>query len=75
MSSVTRTRRLCVTGMSLVVCVLDYIMHNDDMQAFRSLAHLVHNPRRDPVHLVHNTRRDHMNNLLRMYSRDRSRRT
>jgi len=49
-------------------------MHNDDMQVIRNLAHLVHNPRRDP-HLVHNTRRDRMNNLLRMYSRDRNRRT
>jgi hypothetical protein len=49
-------------------------MHNDDMQAFRNLAHLVHNPRRD-LHLVHNTRRDRMCNLMRMYSRDRSRRT
>ena len=50
-------------------------MHNDDMQDFRNLAHLVHNPRRDRVHLVHNPRRDRMSNLLRMYSRDRSRRT
>jgi len=53
---------------------LDYIMHNDDMQAIRNLAHLVHNPRRDHA-LVHNTRRDHMNSLMRMCSRDRSRRT
>ena len=44
------------------------------MQDFRNLAHLVHNPRRD-LCLVHNTRRDHMNNLMRMYSRDRNRRT
>jgi len=49
-------------------------MHNDDMQDFRNLAHLVHNPRRDHI-LVHNTRRDRMSNLMRMYSRDRSRRT
>jgi hypothetical protein len=27
------------------------------------------------VHQMHNTRRDRMSNLLRMYSRDRSRRT
>ncbi len=74
-SSVTCTIRFCVTDMILVVCVLDYIMHNDDMQVLRSLAHLVHNPRRDPVHLVHNTRRDRMSNRMRMYSRDRSRRT
>ena len=46
-------------------------MHNDDMQAFRNLAHLVHNPRRDPV----NTRRDPVRNRCCMYSRDRSRRT
>ena len=66
-------------------CVLDYIMHNDDMQVLRD--HVCH---------VHNTRRDHMrysrrdcmyghdarsmcprrdDNHLRMYSRDRSRRT
>jgi len=50
-------------------------MRNDDMQAIRNLAHLVCIPRRDHVHLVHNTRRDRMSNLLRMYSRDRSRRT
>ena len=49
-------------------------MHNDDMQDFRNLAHRVHNPRRD-LPLVHNTRRDRVNNLMRMYSRDRSRRT
>jgi len=30
-------------------CVLDYIMHNEDMQVLR-----------DHVHLAHNTRRDHM---------------
>ena len=50
-------------------------MHNDDMQDFRNLAHLVHNLHRCPVHLVHNTRRDRMSNRMRMYSRDRSRRT
>jgi hypothetical protein len=49
-------------------------MRNDDMQAFRNLAHLVHNPRLD-LDLVHNTRLDRMNSLLRMYSLDRSRRT
>ena len=51
--------------------LLDYIMHNDDMQVPRSLAHLVHNPRRGLVY----TRRDRMSNRMRMYSRDRSRRT
>jgi len=54
-----------------VRCVLDYIMHNDDMQAFRNLARLVHNPRRDLVY----TRRDPVRNRCCMYSRDRSRRT
>ena len=53
----------------------DYIMHNVDTQDLDNLAHLVHNPRRDLVHLVHNTRRDRMSSLMRMYSRDRSRRT
>jgi len=54
-----------------VRCVLDYIMHNDDMQAIRNLAHLVCIPRRDPVC----TRRDPARNRCCMYSRDRSRRT
>ncbi len=54
-----------------MVCVLDYIMHNDDTQAIRNRVRLVHNPRRDPVY---NTRRDPHNRLC-MYSRDRSRRT
>jgi hypothetical protein len=54
---------------------LDYIMHNDDMQVIRNLAHLVHNPRRDPVYLVHNTRRDPRNHCLCMCSRNRNRRT
>ena len=53
----------------------DYIMHNVDTQDLDNLAHLVHNPRRDLVHLVHNTRRDLVNNRMRSYSRDRSRRT
>ena len=53
---------------------LDDIMHNDDMQVLRSLAHLVHNPHRD-LPLVHNTRRDRMNDHCTMCSRDRSRRT
>jgi hypothetical protein len=58
--------------MSRCVCVLDSIMHSDDMQAFRNLARdLVHNPRRDLVH----TRRDPMMHRWCMYSRDRSRRT
>jgi len=43
---------------------LDYIMHNDDMQVTRNLAHLVHNPRRDLVYLVHNTRRDCVNAIV-----------
>jgi hypothetical protein len=59
----------------MYVSSLDCIMHNDDMQDFRNLAHLVHNPRRDLVHLVHNTRRDRMNDRYSMCSRDRSRRT
>jgi hypothetical protein len=59
----------------MYVSSLDCIMHNDDMQDFRNLAHLVHNPRRDLVHLVHNTRRDRMNDRCSMCSRDRSRRT
>jgi len=50
-------------------------MHSDDMQVLQDHANLVHNPRRDLVHLVHNTRRDRMSNRMRMYSRDRSRRT
>ena len=45
-------------------------MRNVDMQDLDSLAHLVHNPRRDPVC----PRRD-LHNHCRMYSRDRSRRT
>jgi hypothetical protein len=57
--------------MSRCVCVLDSIMHSDDMQAFRNLARLVCNPRRDLVH----THRDHMMHRWCMYSRDRSRRT
>ena len=52
-------------------CVLDYIMHSDDMQAFRNLARLAHNPRRDHLY----TRRDPVRNRCCMYSRDRSRRT
>jgi len=53
----------------------DYIMHNDDMQVIRNLAHLVHNPRRDLTHCAHSMspRRDY--NRLRMNSRDRNRRT
>ena len=50
-------------------------MRSDDMQAFRNLARLVHNPRRDHVYQMHNTRRDRMSSLMRMCSRDRSRRT
>jgi len=50
-------------------------MHNDDMQDFRNLAHLVHSPRRDLTHCAHNMspRRDY--NRWQMNSRDRSRRT
>jgi hypothetical protein len=62
--------RFCANMVSRCVCVLDYIMHNDDTQARYSLANHVHNPRRAPVHLVHNTLRDRMNSLMRMYSRD-----
>jgi hypothetical protein len=57
--------------MSRCVCVLDSIMHNDDMQAFRNLARLVCIPRRDLVY----TLRDPARNRCCMYSRDRSRRT
>ena len=53
------------------MCVLDYIMHSDDMQVIRNHVHLVHNPRRD---LMHNPRRD-LHSRLYKYSRDRSRRT
>ena len=66
-------------------CVLDYIMHNDDMQVLRDRVYLVRNTRRahmssrrDCVRLVENDahnmcpRRD---NHFRLYSRDRSRRT
>lgn len=70
MSSVTLTRRFCAI-MILVQCVLDYIMHSDDMQAIRNLARLVHNPRRDHLY----TRRDPVHNHCCMCSRDRSRRT
>ena len=71
MSSVTVSLRLSANIVSRCVCVLDYIMHSDDMQVFRNHAHLVHNPRRDLVH----THRDHMMHRWCMYSRDRSRRT
>lgn len=47
MSSVTVSRRLSANIMSRCVCVLDSIRRNDDMQAFRNLARLVHNPRRN----------------------------
>ena len=53
------------------VC-LDYIMHNDDTQGFRTPQRLVHTPRRDPVY---NTRRDRMMPHCCSYSRDRNRRT
>jgi hypothetical protein len=46
-------------------------MRNDDMQDLDNPAHLVHNPHRDHM----NTRRGLVRNRLRMYSRDRSRRT
>ena len=47
-------------------------MHSDDTQVIHNLAHLVRNLHLD---LVHNTPLDHMNSLLRMCSRDLSRRT
>jgi len=50
----------------------DYIMHNDDTQDLDNLAHLAHNPRRDPVY---NARRDPRSRCHCMCSRDRSRRT
>ena len=52
---------------------LDYIMHNDDMQAIRNLVNLVHNPHLD-LDLMYNTRLDSHNRLC-MCSRDRNRRT
>ena len=66
--------------------VLDYIMHNVYTQAHHNLAYYVHNPRRDLVHLdvmcarmivptYHMSRRDRMCIQVRMYSRDRNRRT
>ena len=45
------------------------IMHNDDMQAIRNLAHLVHNPRRDLMYCIH-PRRDY-NRCCRNRSRNR----
>ena len=50
-------------------------MRSGDMQDLDNLARLVHNPRRDPVRQIRhmNPRRDY--NRLRMYSRDRNRRT
>jgi len=66
MSRVIRVWRFCA--------IMDLVMRSVDMQVIRNLARLVHNPRRAP-HLVHNTRRDRMCNRLRMYSRDRNRRT
>ena len=56
-------------------CVLDSIMHSGDTQDLDNLAHPLHNPRRDRVYLNRhmNPRRDY--NRLRMYSRDRNRRT
>ncbi len=50
-------------------CVLDYIMHNVDMQAHRDPVSLVHSPRRD-----HNTRRD-LHNHVCTHSLGHSRRT
>jgi hypothetical protein len=40
---------------------LDSIMHSVDMQDFRNLAHLVHNPRRDLMYHTRsmNPRRDY----------------
>ena len=74
MSRVTRTIRFCAI-MGLVCRYLDYIMHNDDMQAIRNHANLVRNPHLDLMYLVHNTRLDHKNDHCSMYSRDRNRRT
>ena len=68
-------------------CALHYIMHNVCTQAHHNLAHRVYIPRRDLVHLdvyecarmiaptYHMSRRDRMCIRVRMYSRDRSRRT
>ena len=46
-------------------------MRSVDMQDLDNLAHLVHNPRRDPVYAL----RDPVRNRCCMYSRDRNRRT
>jgi len=66
--------------------VLDYIMHNVYTQAHHNLAYRVYIPRRDLAHLdvmcarmiaptYHMSRRDRMCIQVRMYSRDRNRRT
>ena len=71
---------------NLVMITHNYIMHNAYMQVLDNLCYLVHNPRRDLVHLdvmcarmiaptYHMSRRDRMCIRVRMYSRDRSRRT
>ena len=62
-----RDRHMRVLG---VVC-LDYIMHNACMQAFRSLAHLAHNPRLHPACILRYPAR----NRCCMCSRDHNRRT
>jgi hypothetical protein len=71
MSSVTRTWRFCAVIIgSRAIC--EYcIMHNGDMQDSRSLAHLVHNPRRYLLYYTY-PRRDY--NRCRR-NRSRSRRT
>jgi len=81
MSNVTVTRRLLCVNMCLDACVQYYIMHNDDTLAHHNHAYLVHNPHPYLVHLDLDVcasrstypRREH--DLVRMYSRDRSRRT
>lgn len=74
MSNVTCMMRFCANIRSRCVCILDYIMHNVDMQDLDNRAHHVHNPRRDLVYLVHNSLRDPRNRWC-MYSRNRNRRT
>jgi len=68
--------RFCAIMASRCVCVLDYIMHNVDMQVLRDHVHLVHNPRRDLMYHTRSMspRRDY-NRCHYKYSRDRSRRT
>ena len=74
-----RTWRFVCMSMCLDAICAHYIMHNDDMQAYRNHMYLAHNPRLDHTYLAycmmhaHTSRLDHMNNHMMMYSRDRNR--